>query len=82
MTANTLPINLIGPTLDEIDAKMLHLQAMLHHTHGGARASFEGMTSDMRDHFMWGCAQLVDECIALSQHTVNLTIAAGKAMAV
>ena len=75
MTTTIIPINLIGPTLDKIDTQLLHLQAMLGMTFGESRRSFDAMASDRRDAFLWGCATLVDECIALSQHTVDITIA-------
>jgi len=48
------------------------LQGMLAMTFGEA---FDGMPRDRRDAYMRGCAALVDECIALSQHTVDITIA-------
>jgi hypothetical protein len=72
MTTTIIPINLIGPTLDKIDTTMQHLQGMLAMTFGEA---FGGMPRDRRDVYMRGCAALVDECIALSQHTVDITIA-------
>jgi hypothetical protein len=66
---------LTGPTYSKVDEKLLHLQAMLAMTHGGAHEAFDGMAPRLRDNFLGGCAQAVDEVIALMDHSSDILMA-------
>ena len=56
-------------TKDELNKKLLHLQAMLTMTFGEARASFDDMSEELRDNYLWACYDNVGQCIALNTTT-------------
>ena len=50
---------------DQLAKQLSHLQAMLHMTYAEQGETFRMMNNTLQDNFMWGCAGLVDECVAL-----------------
>ena len=51
--------------VDELDAKLTHLRAMLQQTYGGSGESFRNYNNHIQDNYMWACATLADECQVL-----------------
>ncbi len=48
-----------------VDMKLAHLSAMLQMTWGDESSLLHRSNDGIRDHFMWACSQIADECIEL-----------------
>lgn len=51
--------------LDLLDMKLTHLNAMLHMTYGGGAESFNQLSDETRDNFLWACSQTVKESLEI-----------------
>lgn len=49
-------------TYNRIANKTRQLHAMLEMTYGGARETFDSMNDDLRDNYLWACAEQAREC--------------------
>jgi hypothetical protein len=63
---------------DLLATKLAQLQSMLMMTYGGARETFDSMNDDLRDSYLWACADMVDECIGLND-MVGFVVRPGQA---
>lgn len=52
---------------NRLTRKLSQLEAVLHGTYGDSREGFDSMADDVRENYMWACADLAGECKELAQ---------------
>jgi len=51
---------------DTLLKKIAQLEALLHGTYGEAQEGFNSMADELRDNYLWACADLAGECKELT----------------
>ena len=51
---------------DELSSKLAQLTALLQMTHGNAAETFNDMSSDLRDKYLWACSAMARDCEELA----------------
>jgi hypothetical protein len=50
---------------DHLESRLLHLDSMLHMTHGGGGESFRSFSEEIQDSYLWACSETAAECLEL-----------------
>jgi len=53
--------------INQLQARLAQLSAMLCTTYGGGFETFDNWSEDVKDNYLWGCATMADECRELCQ---------------
>lgn len=54
--------------IDQLQARLAHLSAMLCTTYGAGFQTFDNWSETIKEDYLWSCAMLVNECRDLSKH--------------
>lgn len=52
--------------MDQLQARLAQLSAMLCTTYGAGFATFDNWSDTVKENYLWGCASLAQECDELS----------------
>ena len=52
--------------LDDLQKKTMQLHALLQMAYGGGRENFSNLNDDLRDSYVWACADLAGDCETLA----------------
>jgi hypothetical protein len=52
---------------ERLSSKLIQLKALLTMTHGNAGETFNDMSDEMRDNYLWACASMAGDCEELAE---------------
>jgi hypothetical protein len=63
--ANVIETSMPMDVRDTLNKKLAILSANLSMTFGECQTAFVGQSLEIQENFLWGCFELVEDCIAL-----------------